>query len=113
MELVIDREIWLRGENDSYLLRDSDDRRCCLGIYLEACGVDKEQLSNKQDPYDFARGYKLPMQTTWLMLGDHHNSDLAGQLMGANDDRNLLEEQREEEITFLFAKVGITVRFIN
>ena len=111
-ELTIDRDIWLRGENDSYLLRQSDGRQCCLGIYLESCGLSPHWMIGKQEAT--LLDVELPEQAEWLIReGKHFNSEVAGELMSTNDDRNLSEENREEEIIRLFSTVCITVRFIN
>ena len=110
MELIIDRKIWLRGEIDSFLVRESDGKKCCLGIYLESCGVKRDRLLQIQDPAYLE--VELPEQARWLMAG-HQNSDQAGFLMKANDDQQAGPTEREEEIRYFFRQIGITVRFIN
>ena len=110
MELIIDREIWLRGETDSYLMRESDGKKCCLGIYLESCGVDSNSLKQITDAP--ALPVELPEQAGWLMDGNV-NSDLGAHLMSANDDGQIRPIEREREIRHFFYQVGITLRFIN
>src|SRR5690348_7956541 len=45
-KLVIDRKIWLRGEQGrSYLRRSYDGRMCCLGIYCASRGIDQKLLN--------------------------------------------------------------------
>src|SRR5258705_13829674 len=48
--LVIDRRKWLRGGDldglTSVLLRPSDGKMCCMGIYGRALGVPRKKLLN-------------------------------------------------------------------
>ena len=47
--LTIDRAVWYRGQGpeESKLLRSEDGRRCCIGLYLQACGVPDNALRGK------------------------------------------------------------------
>lgn len=109
-KLTIDRKIWLRGEGSvrSKLLRPEDQKRCCIGIYLESCSVPKETLLNKGTYYGIAQwGVLLPEETAWL------HSYVAQAFYTTNDDQTLTEEEREQKLTALFAGQGIEVEFIN
>ncbi len=105
MKLVIDRSKWLRGDRDSYLLRPSDQKMCCVGMYLAQCGVPLDDLRWKVTAEDVL---PLPVTTQWLVATDN---DLAVVLYGVNDDRTLTEEDREVGIASEFAKVGVQVEF--
>lgn len=82
-ELVIDRKIWLRAKREdakkwklgdatgSYLLREQDGKRCCLGIYLAACGVPDVLLEAVASPGGLVRIHVIEQSIrdlipTWL-----------------------------------------------
>lgn len=102
--LVIDRSIWLRGEggNNSYLLREEDGKKCCLGIYLGACGTPDELLSGHVGTGQIV----LPEEAKWLDQG-------ADAFMIVNDDPHTPASTRERGIEALFASHGIQVTFVG
>lgn len=117
---VIDRLIWLRGERNSALLRDSDCKRCCLGIYAEACGVADGLMVSTADPAELDEASKKTLCDAggdWLFGEDeysHRNSKATNDLIYANDTSMLSSEpQREKNIARIFAENGVTVTFIN
>lgn len=107
---VIRRSVWLRGDDDdSMLLRPSDERQCCLGIYLEACGVPRAMLRGVMAPHVLLHVHKaydvrLP---DWMTESNGTYCDL----MEDNDNEALNETVREAVIRAGFAKLGITVTF--
>lgn len=117
-ELVIDRNVWLRGEGsqNSTLYRRSDGKMCCIGIYLNACGIQRDTLEGKMIAEDLPIVYyrKVP---EWL----YKHSDYVltpGVPYGTNDriasgEDEFTEEDREREITKAFAAHGVTVTFVN
>lgn len=114
-ELVISRSIWLRGgpEGESKLLRTTDNKMCCLGIYLEACGIAKDQLEDVETPANMDPGQEIPV---WLLEDDldpDDSSPVARELMMVNDDSNVSEEKREDFIASEFEKQGIKVTFTD
>ena len=132
MDMVIDRTEWLRGEGTvkSFLLRESDGKRCCVGIYARALGVPDTQTLNCPWPrqrrcychidgspfsfgvfkahadYDDDPVVWRADEAEWLISPDHG-------LGGINDDPTMDETVREEAITAIFAKHGVHVSFIN
>lgn len=122
---TIDRQTWLRGEGGdrSYLYRSQDGRKCCLGFYGMACGVSVEQMRNVDSPVKLANKLEaIPDGMEWLIQqeGDTdenmpdwwHTKDTRA-LMHINDDEDLLETEREAQITEMFLAQGITITFIN
>ncbi len=125
-KITIDRKIWLRGkkmidqtgdslELASMLNRPFDGRMCCIGIYLNQCGIAKKDLLDKADPAMLTDSGDLPKQAEWLIErdGEHitsyiDNSEVAGKLMTENDGA-----AREERIAALFAKHDVEIEFIN
>lgn len=133
-KLVIDRSIWLRGEGneDSYLLRNTDNKMCCLGIYLEACGVSRERLGGIPTPSELANlDVEVPKEAEWLVNKKPNptpsqrweGTPWAHRLMEENDDvlprnapkdiKKQNEHRREANIAQLFRANGVEVEFIN
>lgn len=127
MKLVIDRNIWLRGEGEeaSFLLRQDDQKMCCVGIYLEALGVDRGHLNGANAAHHPGLSEMLPKEAMWLVYQDTMHrwmpSDKACRLYAANDgEQHSLndpsfdtEEERENYIRDAFATQGVEVEFIN
>jgi len=109
-EFTIDRKEWLRGEGvyQSYLLRARDGKRCCVGIYLKACGMSDEELSGVTGANEKPVCDLLPQEAGWLL-----NWELLGHLYVDNDERSTSESEREERIAEGFARNGIKVNFIG
>lgn len=110
MKLTINRKKWLRGEGglESCLLRESDGKMCCVGIYLSALGVSDDSLRDSNTAYIAqARGGELPQQALWLFLGEGRED--ADNLYAVNDRK--CEPCREAKIKELFAKHGVEVMF--
>lgn len=115
MKLIIDRKIWLRGEpEDSKLLRSSDSKRCCLGIYGQACGVPDNKLIDQITPYFVGKNVwtKKRRGGAWLFEEPTKFSDRLV-LFRINDTVTITEKKRESLIKKTFAKHGVHVEFIN
>ena len=110
--LVIPRNKWLHGEgaDHSKLYRPSDGKMCCLGIYLESCGVPKSVLRNMNYPASVALD-QIPEEAGWLINSEKADSGAANDLMAVNDLTTIPEENREERITDIFSANGVTVLF--
>lgn len=105
-EFTIKRSEWLRGEGRarSRLLRGSDAKKCCVGIYLSACGIPDSHLLDIRAAEDVRLPTPLWLHREWL-----HQED-AFRLYEINDDQ-IEEQDRELEIASIFAAHGITVTF--
>lgn len=113
-EFTIKRSEWLRGEMDeSYLLRASDRKRCCIGFYLSACGIDDIDLLAKRSPHDLSS----IMGKHWLLHkhtnGEIHDSDKCSNLIISNDAETFTQKQREQQIVEIFAEQGIEASFVD
>lgn len=108
MKFTIDRKKWLRGDEDSLLLRKKDRKMCCLGIFLNECGMKKKDLMGKGSPYSLDT--PLPQQAQWL-TNQWGNADLTRELMKVNDDDTICDNTREKKLRELFRKKNITVHF--
>ena len=114
-QFTIIREKWLRGDEDTSMLLDDTGCRCCLGSYLQACGLTDAQLQDRHVPADVRGG--LPVEAQWLrrvipiegarqFTQDFH-------LMEVNDNEALTDAEREASITKLFKEQGIEVLFVD
>lgn len=123
-ELVIDRKIWLRGESNGKLLTHDRKAMCCLGIYMNSCGVSREKLRSLGSPecviVKYKQEVKLPEDASWLykkpdgfISNNLYNSDLVFNLMSVNDNFEINEKEREEQIRDLFAKADVKVKFVG
>lgn len=124
MEFTVKRSGWLRGEggHPSLLFRPKDQKRCCIGFYLKACGLSDSSLEDKPSPYDIPRvETALPAAATWLLehgngntsLSSEANSEYCIELMRVNDARLASAPDRERRIIELFAQRGIIVKFVD
>lgn len=108
MKLTIDRSIWLRGEgvDVSYLRRSpGDGKMCCVGIYLQACGVPPAKLDGMRSAVQVRE--LLPDEAKWLVRGDCNGLGV-GDLYQTNDT-----SADEARIARLFAyHGGVEVKFI-
>jgi hypothetical protein len=110
MKLVIDRAKWLRGEK-GYLLRSTDGKRCCVGIYLSSLGVPDDAMCDLGTAYAVHEKVDLlPAEAKWLVTDE---DCIACRLYEENDDRALPESSREDSIALLFAKRGVEVEFVG
>lgn len=120
---VIDRSRWIRGEGgqESRLHRKNDGRMCCVGMYLEACGVPRYALTDIYTATTFL-GYYLGSKFDLKEVGLEdlawlYNSEVEHELYLTNDKHydeggNVIgAERREAVLTGLFAKAGVTVTF--
>jgi len=109
-EFTLPRDFWLRGESDSYLLRESDGKMCCFGIYLTACGYDKKHIKGLFDPSSLKT--EIP-GITYERKGIIYNSSKCSQTMENNDCPNITEEKRECLIIEDFEVMGIKVNIVD
>jgi hypothetical protein len=123
MKFTIDRSEWLRGEGHekSFLLRESDGKMCCLGIFSLACGLDPERITNVESPEMVPVEDDESVASLWekgnpaagFLFNCAGASNLCSRLMETNDEVNTVEGDREEEITKLFAQGGVEVEFVG
>jgi len=124
-KLTIQRSKWLRGEGpgQSYLIRRTDQKMCCLGFFGLACGLNPERMTDVGSPigiplmlketYSKVWSSKVPEAKFLFSAGGGGHSESANDLMNVNDNNNLTESDREREITAIFAKNGIEVVFTD
>ena len=106
MKLIIDRKEWLRGEGgeNSYLLRHSDHKRCCIGILGKACGIE-DHIMLVETTADSTPDAAWP---EWCLK----SADIA-EAYRVNDNPTIGDIKREHELTKIFARHDIEVEFID
>lgn len=118
MQLIIDRNLWLRGEGHdaSALHRKSDGKMCCLGIYGLACGLPLDKLTGKNQPNEL-KGYP-----EWLLIHVTPSLDSkaytgcstdCGDLIMCNDAKLYQDPEREAKITEIFSRHDVEVTFVG
>jgi hypothetical protein len=115
MQFTIERAKWLRGETDSWLLRPKDQKMCCLGFFCLAAGIERDRIWMKTTPQVLCRDEEqIPHELQGLVdsMGKPTNSALCTSLIEVNDDNSITDEEREQGIIRLFAKIGHEVTFV-
>jgi hypothetical protein len=135
-EFTIVRRRWRRGKQiegkGSYLRNEKDGKMCCLGFYLEACGVPRAEINGRGMPYqvlnnalDQKKKVAVLKQlrvagARWLVIlrghsagvpASYDNDEITEDLVDANDNKKLSSAKIEEKVAALFAKKGVKVRF--
>jgi len=115
MEVTIERSKWLRGEaDDSYLLRPSDNKMCCLGFVALAFGYTASDIELLYTPADLANGEIL---MPWLVKinPEHHPRDtsLCNAIIEVNDNTVSPNKDRESILTELFKTANIDIKFVD
>jgi hypothetical protein len=111
MKLVIDRNKWLRGEGhgESYLLRKSDGKMCCLGFYGIACGIPQSMLVDVTTPSSVHDSFNSWGDGQWLLSRWRHCESL----MDTNDLEIIDDNKREKYIAAIFAEHDVQVEFVG
>ena len=82
---------------------------CCLGFYLESCGVTKAGLTGRKTPAEVG-AVLFPTEARWLYDMDNDGLTPSGELMAINDNGS--EYRREDLIKKIFAENGVEVEFV-
>ena len=113
LKVEIDRTTWLRGEgqDQSFLLRSSDGRKCCMGFAALAAGIDPEDL-------DCAAIHSIEADYVpdSLAVFNIHNGFLPSEVYNVyriNDHTTMSSADRESELIKAGKKVGIEFSFVN
>ena len=116
-KFTVRREDWYRGKGDreSRLMRPEDHKMCCLGFYALANGYKPGEIENRCFPSDLTMGENEPLPDTmdWL-LDMYPDTEQEYELLigNINDDPDSSEQERERDLTRMFAKHGVQVEFV-
>lgn len=115
MKFTVKRSEWLRGEGNenSYLLRNEDNKMCCLGFYSLQCEIKKESISGTKCPrglHNDLGALEFDKYPEWMK--DLHSQDL-GFIMIINDQIDLTDSEREPQLTEIFKRNGDEITFVD
>lgn len=104
--VVVDRQTWLRGEGpiESYLLRSSDGKMCCLGSVCVAAGLSPSVFSGIQ----CIRDLNNQLVGMFPRLNRYPED-----LYQSNDSPLLSDDEREIRLNQNAVKYGFQFQFIN
>jgi hypothetical protein len=114
--ITITRKNWLHGEGGytSRLIRRCDEKKCCLGFYLEQCGISPSVLENTSCPSDLGSDL-IPQEAQWLLSDRRaygNDSKEGERLMNSNDSTRTTDGHKEKFIKKTFANHGVKVKFV-
>ena len=120
LKVEVDRRTWLRGEGsrDSFLLRRSDGKMCCLGSVALALGYTQDQIRGYTTPSALTDVTKF-VDTGFVFKESTEAGPAPTQtchdMMKDNDSQNpsYKDSEREEDLTRFAKKLGIELVFIN
>lgn len=107
IKFIIDRSKWLRGEGyyKSFLLRETDNKMCCLGFACIASGFKEENI----------KGIKMPLSLIitpdWYKDSKEHA--IARDASTINDNKYISDSKRESTLKPILKKLDFDVEFIN
>jgi hypothetical protein len=105
VQVTVDRKKWLRGEGDTYsfLLRETDQKMCCIGFLAKQIGASDEEILNcstlNQVHTNEANAYV-----------DANGNDLA-EAYRINDSDAYTDTNREELLVQLGKRMGVEFTF--
>jgi hypothetical protein len=112
-EFVVQRSKWLRGLPLNGTLLNANGGRCCLGFVASQCGVSDEALLNHTVPYALPREARSAL--AGLLLVDvkdrRKHTKLTMAAVVLNDSCSFTDDEREAQLSDLFAAHGYTLRF--
>lgn len=114
MNVTVKRSQWLRGEADSYLLRRSDNRMCCLGFVCKEMGAKDEDIASIGCPSSVRNDdiiYNWPDRA--FGQGRGMLMTVTSRMMQINDDRVKDDATREQQLVALGHDIGINLTFVN
>lgn len=116
-KFVIDRSKWRTGDDSinrtgkgKTQLLNEQKYMCCLGMYCEQLGIDRQKLVFVGSPE--ALEIDIPL-LTYKSEGEYRNTLFALAAIEINDDEAESNEERERMIAEHFATEGIEIEFIN
>lgn len=129
MKFTIERSKWLRGEGSPYssLLRQRDQKKCCLGFMACALGYTEEQILEQETPGELVATSKVNHWPDEMIYhSDAQNlidpmmlhQGITRDMMDVNDtpvgpDTEFTEEFREASLKKMFNSIGIEVEFVE
>lgn len=124
---TIDRTKWHRDAHEHSIdtmhsaLYTDDGSQCCIGHYGSACGIEDKILALRGSPLSLSNMINVnffnesPFGEFFYLMNQMSENGRYVQsiLIEINDNPNISDLEREEQIIKEFAKIGIIVDFIN
>ena len=114
--LIIRRKKWLHGKVSGSMLLNDKGKMCCLGFYAQQIGgLKPNQILGMRAPESLG---KLSLRTLRKLVykdgnGEANNTDHCYTLMSVNDDHKIGDKRRERQLTDLFKKIKVAVKFVG
>ena len=115
--------MWLRGQKDGSgeakdsILMNNQGNMCCLGFLGKTCGYRDEQLEYRSDPGALLREKNVDADL-WphsIVDRDQNNqlgyTNLCSRIIAMNDDDEIDDNIREQNLKELFSEAGLEVEF--
>ncbi len=118
-EIVVHRDTWLRGNTmgpfptERVQLINEQGHKCCLGFAGLCWDIPAHTLVNTGTPDEVNWEWKGDHPFSLLVDINDLNTQLARDTVMINDNPTISDEEREEELTALFATKGIVMRFTD
>lgn len=106
MKLTVHRPTWSRGRSSTLL--SAIGSRCCLGFLAKALGATDTEIVGYDTITSCSALQKSPVRDRLAAA-----SGTEAMLVHVNDSCEIDDALREEELTKLFAHVGIEVTFTD
>lgn len=123
VKVVVDRAHWLRGEEDSVLLRPEEDKMCCLGFACLALGLERCDIDSLSSPVRVVEQHPRLKGKLRVFLRDAQggwndedvlNNRTTENLMRVNDDDTTDDDvYREERLKVLGLQIGLEFEFVG
>jgi hypothetical protein len=103
---TIDRNLWHRGDGDEgAALMNKFNNFCCLGFLGAKVGVPEEAMENTLMPHDLP----FEFRTKYPNIADREWDAFAL----INDDEEITDSEREQQLRALAKKHGFRFRFVD
>ena len=122
-EVTVDRKKWARGSGSRLLVGVKSKKElsnsikvgqmCCLGFFCLQAGVSRKRISNLSNVDYFKTKDVVPKLSQINNSSELFLTNFAREAERINDDCAIQDNEREEKLIKLFAKNGVTLRFIN
>lgn len=91
--------------------------KCCLGQYLEQCGIPLDELDSNETPDTVEYAISEWTPEIELLVDDFNGTPdttwLADRAMSINDNLDITNDEREMQLIELFAEKGVTLVFVD
>lgn len=117
LKVIVKRSEWLRG-GKSFLFREEDCKRCCLGFAGLALGHSDEEMKNKEVPWTI-RSFKSkswPLQDNCALVYRYYDLFVENDLEYDEIYSKSIEDfnkNKEENIKILGQRIGFDFEFVD